>query len=197
VTARFIRFVALASLLALSAGCGDVAQTGRAPVTVVVQKLEVAQGATPDKLGGVLLSDVITKGSTFNDVGKVTLSLLLKNPGAPGIASSPSDLNAVTIDRYRVTYRRSDGRNTQGVDVPYTFDSALTFTIPADGVVTAGFQIVRHSAKEEAPLKALGFSGDIISTIAEVTFYGRDQVGNEVSASATVGIDFGDFADPA
>jgi hypothetical protein len=63
-------------------------------------------------------------------------------------------------------------------------------------LVTAGFQIVRHSAKEEAPLKALRFNGSIISTIATVTFYGQDQAGNEISAAGNIGIDFGDFADP-
>ena len=102
----------------------------------------------------------------------------------------------MTINRYRVEYRRTDGRNVQGVDVPFAFDSGVTFTIPAGGLVKAGFQIVRHSAKEEAPLKALRANGSIISTIATVTFYGQDQAGNEISAAGNIGIDFGDFADP-
>ena len=85
----------------------------------------------------------------------------------------------------------------QGVDVPFAFDSGLTFTIPAEGQISAGFQIVRHTAKQEAPLQALRFNGDIISTIATVTFYGHDQAGNEISVSGNIGIDFGDFADPA
>jgi hypothetical protein len=103
-------------------------------------------------------------------------------------------LNAVTITRYRVEYRRSDGRNAQGTDIPYAFDSGLTVTI--DGSKSATFQIVRHTAKAEAPLKALAINGEIISTIAYVTFYGHDQAGNDVSASASMGIDFGNFADP-
>jgi hypothetical protein len=70
-------------------------------------------------------------------------------------------------------------------------------TVPATGNAEAAFEIVRHSAKEEAPLAALRFNDDIISTIAEVTFYGRDQAGNEVSASASIGINFGNFADSA
>ena len=35
-----------------------------------------------------------------------------------------------------------------------------------------------------------------ISTIAEVTFYGRDQAGNEVSATGMLSVNFGDFGDP-
>jgi hypothetical protein len=158
-------------------------------VVVVVERLEDADG------GGTLLSDVITNGSVFNDAAEVEMRLISKDPGVPGLASNPSFLNAVTINRYHVEYVRPDGRNVPGVDVPYAFDSAITFTIPHDQAISAGFQIVRHSAKVEAPLKALAFNQNIISTIAYVTFYGRDQAGNDVSVRASMGIDFGDFAD--
>jgi hypothetical protein len=123
--------------------------------------------------------------------------MVAKDPGIPGAGSNPSILNAVTINRYHVDYRRSDGRNAEGIDIPYSFDSAVTFTIPEDGSVIASFQIVRHTAKAEAPLKALAVNGNVISTIAYVTFYGRDQAGNEISATASMGIDFGNFADPS
>jgi hypothetical protein len=128
-------------------------------------------------------------------VAVVELSVQLRDPGSPGSPSAPSSLNQVTINRYRVKYRRADQNNVPGVDVPYDFDSALTMTVPAGGTSAAAFQIVRHSAKQEAPLAALRNSGDIISTIAEVTFYGTDQAGNEVSVSGFMGIDFGDFGD--
>jgi hypothetical protein len=101
----------------------------------------------------------------------------------------------VTFTRYRVAYRRADGRNTPGVDVPYPFDSAATFTVGEEDV-TVTFQLVRHTAKEEAPLRALSNNATIIQTIAEVTFYGRDQAGNEVSATGNIGIAFGNFGDP-
>ena len=110
--------------------------------------------------------------------------------------AAPSGMNEVTFTRYRVTYRRADGRNTPGVDVPYPFDSAATFTIPADGTITAGFVLVRHTAKEEPPLRALVRNSVIISTIAEVTFFGRDQAGNEVIATGNIGVFFGNFGDP-
>jgi hypothetical protein len=141
-----------------------------------------------------------TKGrvpTIFSDSAEVVMSLILRDPGQPGIASAPSAINQVTFSRYRVTYRRSDGRNTAGVDVPYPFDGAATFTVPAEGTVSAGFEIVRHVAKEEAPLRALASSGVIISTISEVTFYGRDQAGNDVQATAAILIDFGNFGDPS
>jgi len=80
--------------------------------------------------------------------------------------------------------------------VPFGFDGGLTLTIRGDAV-TGSFEIVRHVAKQEAPLKALLINGVIISTIAEVTFYGRDQEGREVSVMGRISIDFGNFADPS
>jgi hypothetical protein len=187
--------VAAAALLAVaSSGCGDLVRQGRSPVQLVIDSLTASSGET-DTFGGDLRSDVLTNGGIFNDVGEVTLSLILKDPGNFGSAA-PTALNRVTINRYRVVYRRADGRNTPGVDVPHAFDSAITVTIPEDGNATAGFQIVRHSAKAEAPLAALASNGDIISTIAEVSFFGHDQAGNEISATGRIGIDFGNFADP-
>ena len=191
VTAKFVKLLFVVALVAVSSACGEFTREGRAPVVLVVDSLIVG-----DDEQGTLLSDVITKNSTFNDMAEVEMRLILKDPGPPGVTVGPSLLNAVTITRYRVEYRRSDGRNTQGVDVPYSFDSALTFTVPSDGSASGVFQLVRHAAKEEAPLKALANNLDIISTIAYVTFYGHDQAGNDVSATATIGVDFGNFADP-
>jgi hypothetical protein len=199
VATTLIQRTAIASvtiLAALSAGCGDLVRQGRAPVQLVITSLTAASGAEPGEMGADLRSDVITNGGTINDLGEATISLILKDPGQPGLPASPSTLNQVTISRYRVVYGRNDGRNTPGADVPFSFDSAVTFTVPAGGSVTSGFQIVRHSAKLEAPLRALAFNGDIISTIATVTFFGRDQAGNEISVSGNIGIDFADFADP-
>jgi hypothetical protein len=191
-----------------AAGCGQVSRQGRAPVQIVISSLEGASGAQPDKWGATLFSDVVTNvkqkvGSTetlvptvFADNGKVVMTLVLKDPGQPGAPTATSGLNAVTFNRSRVAYRRTDGRNAPGVDVPYPFDSAVTFTVPADGSVTSAFEIVRHNAKEEAPLAALRNDNVIIGTLAEVSFFGRDQAGNDVTATGTIGVEFGNFGDP-
>ncbi len=94
---------------------------------------------------------------------------------------------------------RSDGRNTPGIDVPYGFDGGTTATIPESGTTDVVFDLVRHQHKEEPPLRNLRGNGgaSIISTIAEVTFYGRDLAGNEVEATGKIQVNFADFADPA
>jgi hypothetical protein len=205
---RIIR-LGIALTAVASASCGDFVRQSRSPSQVVINSLQGASGARPQELGGTLFSDVITNVSrtvngqqvtvptVFADNGQVVMSLILRDPGQPGLAAAPSAINQVTISRYRVTYRRSDNRNTAGVDVPYPFDGAVTFTVPSDGAVTASFELVRHIAKDEAPLRALAANGDIISTIAEITFYGRDQAGNDVSVTGSMLIDFGNFGDPS
>jgi hypothetical protein len=133
----------------------------------------------------------------FTDPGRVELRLQLRDIGSPASPASPSALNAVTITRYHVRYVRSDGRDTQGVDVPYEFEGAATFTVPSDGSASGGFNLVRTQAKREAPLAPLVNGDTIITVIAYVTFYGHDQVGNEVSVTGTIDVTFANWGDPA
>jgi hypothetical protein len=198
---RCIAAAALAGAALASTSCGEVARTGRSPAFLIVTSLEGASGAD-EEFGTTLNSDVQTVvddvPTFFNDLGQVTLRLGVKNPGLPAGSLGPSELNAITVNRYRVVYRRTDGRSTPGVDVPYAFDGAFTVTVAGEGNSTAGFDLVRHQAKLESPLRNLvGLGGALIlSTIAEVTFYGHDQTGNEVMATANISINFGDFGDP-
>lgn len=201
----------LAAVGLVSTSCGEVARTGRAPVFIIIEQIQAASGAEPDTLSAVLRSDVQTLVSqqqngqtvrvptTFNDIGSATFRLALKNPGSPVFPTTPSTLNEVTLTRYRIRFQRADGRNTPGVDVPHGFDGALTVTIPATGTATAAFDVVRHQNKAEPPLSNMvgGGAANLISTIAEITFYGRDQAGNEISASGFLTVNFGDFGDPS
>lgn len=183
-------FAILLSALGV-AGCGDV--TGRSSTRLVVDTLN-ASSATTGSTGATLESDVLSvTGGVHSDSASVKFSLIMRDP----VNQSPSDLNQVTITRYHVSYRRSDGRAVQGVDVPYAFDSAFTVTVPGGGSATAGFELVRLTAKEEAPLRALGVNNDVLHVIADVMFYGQDLSGNDVSASASIGITFANFADAA
>ena len=196
-------------VLAASASCGDVVRNGKAPVIVVVDTLEAASGAEPGNMGGFLLSDVQTlvqqsiDGQNvrvpviFNDVAQATMRLIPKDAGTGAVNLNPTPWNAVTINRYRITFLRADGRNTPGVDVPFAVDGAVTATLSPTPTVVP-FEIVRHQQKLEQPLRSLAsFGGRLfISTIAEITFYGADQAGNDVQAKATMSVSFSDYADP-
>ena len=191
----------LAAASAAHVSCGSVVRDGRSPVYLIIDTLTAKRGGANDPESGTLLSDVLTKGGTFNDGGFVTLRISPKDIGPTATATQPSLNNEVTINRYRVVYKRADGRNTPGVDVPYGFDGAATGTIPVGGTLKLGFELVRHIAKEESPLVQLQFGNantpPVISTITDITFYGRDQVGNELSVTGSILINFGDFADPS
>jgi hypothetical protein len=128
----------------------------------------------------------------FSDSGSAIFRIVPKDITS---GLEPTTNNEVTITRYRIDYRRSDGRNTPGVDVPYGFDGAATGTVPAGSNLVLGFELVRHVSKQESPLVQLATSSRIISTIAEITFYGRDRVGNEISATGSMLVDFGNFGD--
>ena len=194
---RLVR-LGVAVLAMASASCGSVVREGSGTSFLIINSLEGASGAEPDQFASVLQSDVVTvvdqSPTIFSDNGRVTLQLGLKDPGSAGSPTTPTQNQFITLDRYRVRFIRSDGRNTPGVDVPYGFDGAVTATV--SGSATATFELVRHVAKTEAPLGALARSPQIISTIAEVTFYGRDQTGREASVTGRMTVDFGNFGDP-
>jgi hypothetical protein len=204
----FSRAFAAAALIAATISCGDVVRNSRAPVILVVNSLTGTRGAaTPGQPSSNLTSDVftlVTSGGTctqaapcptvFTDSGTATLSLALKDIGVTN-AATPTSNNQVTINRVHVAYRRTDGRNQEGVDVPYAYDTAATATVPATGTVQFGFIIVRIQAKEEPPLLQLKTSLGVISAIIDVTFYGTDLVGNAVSATGSIGVDFANFGD--
>jgi hypothetical protein len=210
--ARYRAVIAGAAGITLLAGvvsCGDVARQGKTPVIVVVDSMQAASGAIPGEMGGFLLSDVQTMVNQtiggeevqvpviYNDVGQATMRLIPKDAGTGVVNLSPTPWNAVTINRYRIVYIRADGRNTPGVDVPYAVDGAVTATLTPTPTVVA-FELVRHQQKLEQPLRSLAnFGGRMfISTIAEITFYGFDQAGNDVQAKATLNVSFSDYADP-
>jgi len=191
------RLAAAAVVAVSSASCGsDLLRTGRSPVYLTIDSIDITNGAS-DESAGNLQSDVQTivddVPTVFSDVASVSISAVAKNPTA-----AVTDINAVTINRYRIVFTRADGRNTPGVDVPFGWDGATSVTIPAGGSGEVVFDIVRHSSKLEPPLRQLIGSGGqfFIYTIAEITFFGRDQNGNELTVTGTADVAFSDFGDP-
>ena len=183
---------------ALSLSCGDLTLRGTSAAYLVVDSLEAAAGADPTRFTNELASDVVTivNGSpdVLPDAGRVSLSLALKDPGPANAPAEPSSTEAITIDRYRVRFLRSDGAVLPGVDVPFTFDGAVTATVRNTATVT--FTLVRAQAKREPPLALLVHPRVTLSLIAEVTFYGRDQAGRAASVTSRISVHFANWRDP-
>ena len=204
---RAALLMAVAAGVAGSTSCTSAVRQGTGSSYLIIENLEGVSGQSGDESSD-LKSDVIAiveqeiNGVTvrvptiFEDGGLVSFRLGLKDAGPEGAPTTPTSNNFITVNRYRVSYSRTDGRNTPGVDVPFPFEGAFTVTVGA-GTAETGFILVRLQAKAEAPLMALRDGGGAfaISTIAEVTFYGQDQTGHAVSATGRISVNFADWAD--
>ena len=185
------RFVVTASVLAAAGACASPGRPGQASSYLIVQTLEAAPGSRPTTFTGSLASDVLTNGGILEDPARATFRLVMKDPSI----TEPSPVNFITLRGYRVTFSRTDGRNVQGVDVPFAFDGALSATITGSTAVT--LVLVRAQSKLEAPLRALvGGGGAVaIATFADVLFYGADQAGHDVTVTARISVTFADWGD--
>lgn len=203
------RALTAAALIAATTACGNVVRSSRSPVILVMDSLQGFRGAaTTSTASFSLVSDVltnVTSGGTctpatpcptvFGDTGQAIVHIVLKDIGLPGTTPTPSTNNEVTITRVHVAFRRTDGRNQEGVDVPYAFDTGVTATATSSGNVTMTFPLVRIQAKKSSPLIELLNNGQIISMIIDVTLFGQDVVGNDVSVTGSINGDFGNFGD--
>lgn len=191
-----IRLAAVLLLVAATASCGKQTTAGTGSSYLIMTALQGASGSAPGTFGVPLQSDVLTVvnnvPTVLNDLGQATVQLALKDPGSSTSPTSPSINNAITLTSYHVEYARSDGRNTQGVDVPYAFDGQMTVTVT--GTATVTFTLVRIQAKLEAPLAALTSNNIPITAVAHVTLYGHDQTGRAASVSGSIEVTFANFA---
>ena len=192
----------LALVLSLAPGCITEPDTVTNDASnAIVQIVSMAAQSTDLQGLGETVSDLLSDVcfadkehppcTLFNDNGVVTMRAFPKDR-----TQFASDINDVTLTRYRVTFIRADGRNVPGVDVPYAFDGAFNVTVPVTGdEVERGFILVRHQAKGESPLREIAYNRSLIlSVIAQVDFYGADNAGRAVQATGYVNITFADFA---
>src|SRR5690242_900339 len=115
---------AIAVAIAGSVSCGDVVRQGRSPVYLIVDSITAARGAaTVGTFVSPLASDVMTGGTVYADPARAVMRVAEKNVNS---ATAPTTNNDITVSRVHVAYRRTDGLNTPGVDVPYPFDQGVT-----------------------------------------------------------------------
>jgi len=160
------------------------------------------QGDSPEILlmtginnGAPLNSDVrISSGTVCPDFVSLRVENHQKNP----LNTDASFRADIVIERYGVRYFRSDGRNTEGVDVPYAISGNVAQEVQAGSSATLSLEVVRRQAKLEPPLKNLiDFGGgQVVTMFAEVTIHARSTVNQTTNAAtARLQIDFADFAD--
>jgi hypothetical protein len=153
--------------------------------------------------GSILNSDICCP--IVNDPAVVSIQLTRKNNTVAG-----TTLGDVYLSRYEVRYFRTDGRNVEGVDVPYRVTGPLAQNIHpasagAHSDTSVTIDLVRHQAKLESPLAnlrqftvtdtgAFGSSGaGVLTVIAEVTVFGRQVNDRALSATGQVQINFANY----
>jgi hypothetical protein len=184
-----------------SACVPDWAQQNSSPYV-----MEIA-GISPSPLR----SDVeLVNGSLANDDVQVLVNVFRKNNNA---GLNVTAVEHLYLERYEVRFFRADGRNQEGIDVPFGITGPLAnvrfHTVSAGDEVEASvpITIVRHQAKLEPPLRNLRFlagtdtdtvqqgGGFFITTIAEITIHGRTVQGDALVAVGRLEVSFSNFAD--
>ncbi len=176
--------LALGMAMMLS-GCGQPDYVTDSAASVLLLVVDVNEGA-------VLDSDVrlgLDSNLICPDTIDMTLTVRNKNPQL--VAGSQGD---VLIQQYEIRYRRSDGRDAEGIDVPHTVAGGIASSVLVDAQTTIPIEVVRRQAKLEPPLSGItGF--DIVTMIAEITITGRTVSGDSVSATGNLQIDFANYGD--
>lgn len=143
-----------------------------------------------------LQSDVVnmSTGSAVvtPDVATATIRNTTLDPNPVGGVSQYSD---VILTRYVVSYTLPNGAKTEGVDVPYSFEGALSTTIPINSESSFSFIVVRDVAKTEPPLRQLWDGVDVLQVTAKIEFFGHDVTNRDVKATGYLNIFFSNYAD--
>jgi len=190
------KILAILPVIMLFVACNPLSDDTQSASMLIIENMTGTD--MEGNLANFLQSDVIyqEEGKTetvYADSAKVTFRGRLLDPAS---LTGPSHYNDITVTRYVVSYIRTDGRNTEGVDVPYSFEGNLSVVVPIDGTLEVGFIIVREVAKMEPPLIGLHEWRDagVINCTAKVDFYGQDQVGKTVKASGYLTVYFANYA---
>lgn len=150
-----------------------------------------------------VFSDVITNGSIVNDTGVAAVTTLTYNPTADSDEHDITYYMNVVVDQIDVEFMRTDGKNVEGVDVPYRFTQPMNMLVAVDKTVSIPFVLIRHAAKMDAPLinlRDVPSEEFVLQLVAKVTVHGKDLGGHRVApviGYLTVWCaDFADAAEP-
>lgn len=127
------------------------------------------------------------------DEAEVTFTAELLSPDTAEV----SHYSDILVTRYAVSYTRSDGKNVEGVDVPYSFEGSLSALVSVGSSTAVNFIIVREVAKLEPPLIGLldGRGDGVLQAKARVDFYGHDLANNNVTATGYLTIFFSNYTE--
>ena len=192
-----LKIMAILSAVLLLFSCNPLENETESASLLVLQDLTGTDidGSTVNYLQSDV-QNIDSDGQPYIEANSATatLKVSLLNPTT---TAESSQYNSVTINRYVVSYSRSDGHNTPGVDLPYSFEGSLSVQIDVGSTEIIAFIIVREVAKLEPPLINLVEGGEevVLQVTAKVDFYGQDMVNNKVKATGYLNIFFANYTD--
>ena len=186
----------MALILLLS--CNPIEDETKSDSLLIVEKITATdlEGNEVNFLNSDVIKVNEDTGETYvtADAAKATLRATLLDP-APLLGASI--YNDILVTRYVVTYTRSDGKNTPGVDVPYPIDGSLSALVRIGQTTDVSIIVVRETAKLEPPLRnlAIGRADGVITATAKIDFYGEDMTKHKVKATGYLTIEFANYID--
>lgn len=174
--------------LAMGGCTPDWAKNGNADVVLLMTAINDGNPLDSDVRSGIL-SDFVC-----SDIVPLRLENHFKNADV----TNTGFRHDFTVERYEVHYFRSDGRNVEGVDVPFAITGNLAQEVIEENAATLNLEVVRRQAKLDPPLTHLarGGGGIVVTMFAEITLHARTTTGDVTNTvSGRLQIDFSDFGD--
>ena len=192
-----LKMAALLPLVLLLLSCNPIENDSTSASVIYLESLMGVDLA--DNVANFIQSDVLYEDSntgTSTIIADIATASMRAEMLSPSLTTVPSQYNDVMIDRYVVSYFRSDGRNQPGVDIPYTFEGQLSIIINIGSTESFGFVIVREVAKAETPLINLRNARDagVLEVTAKVEFYGHDMANRNIKVVGYISIFFANYA---
>ena len=195
-TKNWLKILVIVPAIFLLFSCNPIEDDSRSNSILLVVKIsgtDIEENEVDFLQSDVSVIDPEAGTSTVAaDAAMVTFSAEMLDP-EPWLGTSY--YNNIYVTNYVVTYSRSDGKNQEGVDVPYSFDGALTSQVQIGANTDVSFVVVRAVSKLEPPLVnlAVGRGEGELKTTARIDFYGHDTLGNTVTATGYLTIFFANY----
>ena len=196
-TKKILSLVLGLPLLLLLTSCNKVENHSRSASMLILDNLVGKDAAGTEAnycQSDVLKANDAGGGTVVADIGAATFRVQSLDP-APIMGASP--YYDVMLERYTVSYARTDGKNNPGVDVPYPFEGSMSAVVPLGATATVSFVLVREAAKLESPLIRLVDLGAevVLTATAKIDFYGHDLANNQVKATGYLTVYFANYAE--
>lgn len=195
-TKNWLKILVIVPAIFLLFSCNPIEDDSRSSsflLVVKIQGTDFEENEVDFLQSDVVKTDPESGSSTVAaDMAIATVTAQLLNP-TPFLGNSL--YNDIVITNYVVTYTRSDGKNQEGIDVPYSFDGALTSQVQIGTQTDFSFIVVRAVSKLEPPLVnlATGRGEGELKITARIDFYGHDTIGKTVTASGNLTIFFANY----